>query len=400
MEGDTMTSGMAFIWRKVLNLPDMGMDDDFFRSGGHSLLAIRLIAGIEEAFGVRLPVSVIFSAPTIRQMTEAVRNRAGARGPDILITLNKGGDRPPLYCVHGVPGTLFEFSQFAQNAGNDQPVYGIQSPGLDGSEQPPERVEEMALRYIRILRNKQPRGPYYLLGYCAGGAIAYEMACRLEEAGERPGVLGIIDYPAPKQDPGNLFWSFYRYVWDNIGGASLRANEFIQASPEKRLKVIRGLPRFIIRKVRRLPTELVKGQKSLSSEPAAPDDATERADACTTAAGQGITHAMPDYPEWIGRVPDPQRTIAMKNFEATEAYWPGKYQGKIVLFMSRETARNCKRDGRFLQGYGWRKLTTGGVVIHLIEGDHMSILLDGSVEQIACIIRKEIDLATTPGERS
>jgi amino acid adenylation domain-containing protein len=399
-EGDAMISGMAFVWKKVLNLPDMGMDDDFFQSGGHSLLAIRLIAGIEEAFGVRLPVSVIFTAPTIRQMTAAVRNRAGVHGPDILITLNKGTDRPPLYCVHGVPGTLFEFSQFAQNAGNDQPVYGIQSPGLDGSEQPPERVEEMALRYIRILRKKQPRGPYYLLGYCAGGAIAYEMACRLEEAGERSGVLGIIDYPAPKQDPGTLFWSFYRYAWDNISGASLRANEFIRASPEKKVKSIRGLPRFIIRKTRRLPIELVKWQTFPSSEPAMRDVAPEPADACTTAAGLGITHAMAGYPEWIGSIPEPQRTIAMKNFDATDAYRPGKYQGKIILFISKETAKNCKRDGRFLQGYGWRKLTTGGVVIHLIEGDHMSILLEGSVEQIACIIRKEIDPETTQRERS
>jgi len=399
MAGDAMTSGMASVWRKVLDLPDMGMDDDFFRSGGHSLLAIRLIAGVEEAFGVRLPINVIFSAPTIRQMTAAVRNRAGARGLDILITLNKGGDRPPLYCVHGVPGTLFEFSQFAQNAGNDQPVYGIQSPRLDGTEQSPERVEEMALQYIRILRKKQPRGPYYLLGYCAGGAIAYEMACRLEKAGERPGVLGIIDYPAPKQDPGNLFWSFYRYVWDNMGGATFGANEFIRASPEKRVKSIRGIPRFIIRKVRRFPEE-VAGQKSLSSEPVTPDGAPEPADACTMAAGQGITHAMPGYPEWIGSVPEPQRTIAMKNFNATDAYCPGKYQGKLILFMSKETARNCKRDGRFLQGYGWRKLTTGGVEIHLLEGDHLSILLDGSVKQIASIIRKEIDLATTQRERS
>jgi thioesterase domain-containing protein len=90
----------------------------------------------------------------------------------------------------------------------------------------------------------------------------------------------------------------------------------------------------------------------------------------------------------------------MKNFNATDAYCPGKYQGKLILFMSKETARNCKRDGRFLQGYGWRKLTTGGVEIHLLEGDHLSILLDGSVKQIASIIRKEIDLATTQRERS
>jgi amino acid adenylation domain-containing protein len=398
MAADPMTSGMACIWRKVLNLPDMGLDDDFFNSGGHSLLAIRLIAAIEEAFGVRLPVSTIFSAPTIRQMTAAVRNREGASGLDILIPLNEGGDRPPLYCVHGVPGTLFEFSRFARNAGSDQPVYGIQSPGDDGNGQPPRRVEDMALEYIRILRKKQIRGPYYLLGYCAGGAIAYEMACRLEEEGERPGFLGIIDYAAPKQEPKNLFWSFCRYMGDNSGGAMIRADRFIHASAEDRVKSIRGLPRFILQKVRRFPREVVKRPGPPTPGPAPTDSAPEPADACTGVAVQGPPHAVPGYPDWIGRLPDPQRTTAMNNFDATEAYWPGKYQGKIILFMSRETARNSKKDGRFLQGYGWRKLTTGGVEIHILEGDHLSVLLGESVEQIARIIREEIDTATAHRE--
>jgi len=397
LAADATTSGMACIWRKVLNLPDMGLDDDFFHSGGHSLLAIRLIAGIEEAFGVRLPVSMIFSAPTIRQMTAAVSTRTGVRGRTILITLNTGGGRPPLYCVHGVAGTLFEFSRLAQNAGDDQPVYGIQSPGLDGNGQPPERVEEMALQHIRTLRRKQPHGPYHLLAYCAGGAIAYEMACRLEEEQERPGVLGIIDYPAPHQDPGNPFWLFTRYVRENTGGALSHINEFILAGKEKRKDSIRGLPRFIIGKVKRLPTELAKKEVFLSSEPAMRDGAPGPAGACTTAAGQDITHTAGGYPAWIERIPEPQRSIAMKNFDATAAYCPGKYRGKIILFLSREIARNCKTDGIFQEGCGWGKLTTGSVVIHILEEDHESILLDKSMEQIARIIRNEIDRADNTG---
>jgi thioesterase domain-containing protein/acyl carrier protein len=392
-----MMTGMARVWRNVPGLPDIGPDDDFFRSGGHSLLAVRLIADIEEAFGVRLPVSAIFSAPTIRQMTSVVRNR-GARGFPDLVTLNKGAGRPPLYCVHGVSGMVFEFSRFAQHAGNDQPVYGIQAPGLDGNEQPLERVEEMAERYIAILRRKQPRGPYCLLAYCAGSAIAYEMACRLEAAGAGPGVLGIIDHPAPCQEPGNLFWSLGRYLRNNTGGAALHAREFIHVSPETRRKSLRGLPRFILRKVRMLPDEVRKRQAPLSPGPAPPEGAAGPAAADTPAAGQGSPPAMGGYPEWIQNAPEPQKSVAMKNFDATGAYCPGKYQGKVILFMSREMARNCKIDGSSRQGYGWRKLTTGVVDIHIIEGDHESILLDGCIGQIGRIIRKEIDLAAAQGE--
>jgi thioesterase domain-containing protein/acyl carrier protein len=393
-----MMDGMARVWRNVLDLPDIGPDDDFFRIGGHSLLAVRLIAEMEEASGVRLPVSAIFSAPTIRQMTTVVRNREGEHGFPGLVTLNAGAGRPPLYCIHGVPGTLFEFSRFAKNAGNDQPVYGIQAPGLDGNERPPGSVEEMAERCLGILRRNQPRGPYHLLSYCAGGAIAYEMACRLEAAGEKPGALCIIDYPAPHQEPENLFWSVTRYAGDNLDGALLHLHGFIHAGAEERVKSLRGLPRFILNKVRRLPAEVVKKPASPSRGLAAPDNVPGPAGACIAAAGEGRSPDGAGYPDWIRTSPEPQRTVALKIFNAIAAYRPGKYHGRVVLFLSGETARYCLRDGSFPGGYGWRKLTTGEVDIRGMEGNHHSIVLDGRVEQVVRTIRDRIDRASAEGE--
>lgn len=348
---------------------DIGPDDDFFNSGGHSLLAIRLIAAVGEAFGVRLPVSAIFSAPTIRKMTKIVRSMDRERDVPNLIAFNGEGSRPPLYCVHGVPGTLFEFRYLVRAIGSDQPVYGLESPASGGSA-PPERVGEMAERYVRILRRNQPRGPYHLLAFCAAGAIAYEMACRLEAEGERPGVLGIIDYAAPKQEPGGLFWSLSGFFVIKMIGAWSHLDGFVRAGPEERKKRITGLPRFLARKVRGLPGEL----------------------------GKASGHARSNYPEWMQRYPEPQRTVALKNLNAISMYFPGKYRGKVILFLSDEVARYCKGDGSFQQGYGWEKLTTGSVGIHRMGGTHQSVLRSGRVEQMARIIREEIDRAAGQGE--
>ena len=63
-----------------------------------------------------------------------------------------------------------------------QPLYGVEPKGVDGSPTP-ETVEEIAEYEVAQIRRFQPEGPYYIAGYCAGGAIAFESARQLVEAG-------------------------------------------------------------------------------------------------------------------------------------------------------------------------------------------------------------------------
>ena len=56
---------LAEMWMDVLELDDIGVDDDFFELGGHSLLAVRLISAIRKGFGMELPINDIFDYPTI-----------------------------------------------------------------------------------------------------------------------------------------------------------------------------------------------------------------------------------------------------------------------------------------------------------------------------------------------
>lgn len=389
---DDLTSLMASIWSEVMGVTEIGLDDDFFSVGGHSLLAIRLIASIEERFSVQIPISAIFTAPTIRQMSAVIKNLDDERHSQNLVPLQKEGDRPPLFCIHGVSGVLHEFGLFSRYIGNDQPVYGIQSSGLDGKEQPLDSVETMASRYIETIRKIQPRGPYHLLAYCAGAVIAYEMARRLEADGEEPGFFGIIDYSAPKQEMKSSFWLLFMFVSDNVGGALKHLNMFVTESRRKKQQYLKNLPGFIGKKIIAFPVQLSGMIKSHSVEnaPGRVGPASVNADTPGFFSENINTPAV--YPDWVLRYPEPQGTVARTIFDAIEAYSPGEYSGKIVLFISTTMVRSARREGRYRHDFAWGNISTGSIDIHIIKGDHLSIILkEENILRIAPIIRKEIE---------
>ena len=127
--------------------------------------------------------------------------------------------------------------------------YGIQSPGLDGVSWTPDDVEVTASLYVNVIRGHQPHGPYYLIAYCAGGPFAYEVARQLMSAGETVSFLGFIDYKAPKQEIRSTFWSCYRYVCDNAGGAvAHHAPASGAPAREKKRCLYSALPGFLHQK--------------------------------------------------------------------------------------------------------------------------------------------------------
>jgi amino acid adenylation domain-containing protein len=70
---------LAAVWSELLGVREIGIDDDFFALGGHSLTATRLISRVQEAFRVTLPLRLLFDAPTVAGMAAALRERRGAR---------------------------------------------------------------------------------------------------------------------------------------------------------------------------------------------------------------------------------------------------------------------------------------------------------------------------------
>jgi thioesterase domain-containing protein/acyl carrier protein len=184
------------IFEKVLNARVSSVDDNFFDLGGHSILAVRLMAAIEQEFGTRLPLATLFQHPTVEGIATAIRDAAGhpveARWSP-LVRIQPQGSRPPIFLVHGAGGNVLLYRDLARCLGGDQPLYGLQSVGLDGQTAPLASVEDMARAYLPHLRRIQPSGPYFLGGYCMGGLVAYEMARYLVKDGEEVALLAMLD---------------------------------------------------------------------------------------------------------------------------------------------------------------------------------------------------------------
>lgn len=188
---------LSQIWSEVLNLPTVGVRDNFFDLGGHSLLAVRLMARIERQFGIHLPLTTLFTEPTIESQGNLLNSQSDIRFDSPLVPIQTSGELPPLFCVHPVGGNVLCYAQFARHLGPNQPLYGLQSVGLSGAQEPLTHIEEMAATYIEALQEIQPNGPYYLAGWSMGGVVAIEMAQQLQASGQEVALVALIDSYAP-----------------------------------------------------------------------------------------------------------------------------------------------------------------------------------------------------------
>jgi amino acid adenylation domain-containing protein len=184
---------LARLWEDTLSVKPVGRHDNFFDLGGHSLLAARLFARLEKEFHRKLPLSVLFEAPTVAEMAALIQEEGWSASWRSLVPIQPKGSRPPLFALPGVGGNVIGYLQLAELLGKDQPFYGLQARGLDGKERPLTSMEEIAAHHVTELRTVQPHGPYFLLGLCVGGVIAYEMAQQLVRDGEKIGMLGMLD---------------------------------------------------------------------------------------------------------------------------------------------------------------------------------------------------------------
>jgi amino acid adenylation domain-containing protein len=199
---DDIETRLVGIWQDLLEVPRVGIRDNFFRLGGYSLLAIRVLARIRQQLGVTLPPAVLIERPTIEHLADAVRADAAPVPEDLsgyryLVPFGPQGARPRLVCVHGAGGNVLNFAALADRLGANRALLGIQSRGVDGRERPFERIEEMAAAYLQELRAAQPQGPYFLAGYCGGGVVAHAMANQLQREGQEIALLVLIDCYRP-----------------------------------------------------------------------------------------------------------------------------------------------------------------------------------------------------------
>lgn len=181
------------IWREVLNVEDIGVHDNFFEIGGHSLLVVQLMHRVQQKTGQHLPLSALFRAPTVARFA-ALLDRATPAVAELVVPIQAQGQRPPLFLLHPGGGTVFCYHRLAQLLGPGQPVYGVRAFGTERDDPPALRsVVSMAETYRAAIRQVQVRGPYSLGGWSLGGTIAFEMARQWQAEGEPIAVVALLD---------------------------------------------------------------------------------------------------------------------------------------------------------------------------------------------------------------
>jgi oxalate---CoA ligase len=183
------------LWRQLLQNDSVGIDDDFFESGGDSLLTTQMILEIERMVGHPVHPSIVFDAPTIRTLALKLGPQVELQGDAVIIHLHASGNRCPFLFFHGGLGVAYYLGRLAPHLGADQPILAVEPHGLQG-DAIPDTIEEMAADRVKLILQKQPDGPYRIGGFCNGGFVAFEAARLLMATGRKVEMLALIDPPS------------------------------------------------------------------------------------------------------------------------------------------------------------------------------------------------------------
>ncbi len=346
---------LADIWETVLGRSPIGIQDNFFEIGGHSLTAARLFVQIEGRLGRSLPLTTLLQAPTIAELALVMQDGHWTPPWASLAPIQPLGDRPPFFCVHGFGGDVVGYRDLAHLLGMDQPFYGFQARGLNDLDEPHSDIGEMASEYIRFMRQLQPHGPYYLGGYCYGGVVAFEMARQLVEAGERVDLVAVIEgYAVARRAALRQHWR-----------------------PQVLARFARNLPYWLHDNLRPEGPYacLLPWQQLRRSSWLRPDRQGQRCPLPLAEAGN----------QFAAR----RQRLEAAHDRAMERYQPGSYRGRITLLRVRAMSLFRAHDPTM----GWADWAEGGVDVRMIEGTHYNLLEQPHVASVAAQLRQCLDAA-------
>ena len=343
---------LAQIWSEVLGIERVGIHDNFFALGGHSLMAVRLFSEINNRLGHELPLSILFQQGTISQIAQMINESPKDQPIARIVQLSDSKEGPALVVMPGLNGELLYSKELVDRIEGRYNVVGLQ-PNLD-----PEFLEtyadfsRTATEYLRIIRSHQAQGPYKFLGYSYGGILGFEIARQLEEQGQVVDFCGVIDTGI---EP-DLSYRKLGSVAVHLARVSINIPRWITAScgPNHFRKTVARANR----KVRYLGRTLL---------------------------AHGKTKYTIDDEFGIKKSKDHRRKVLGCLFESFNDYKPKNYCGRVTLFRAatRPLYRHLSPD------LGWSGIATH-VDVHPVPGDHETILRSASIERISKVIRESI----------
>lgn len=342
---------VADIWKKHLNLDKIGIYDDFFELGGHSLTAVAIMTELEKETGRRLPLASLFNHSTVEKLALLLKMDGKSVTWDSLVPIKPLGDKMPLYIVHGAGLNVLLFNTLAMNMDPNQPVYGLQARGLNGIDEPFNRMEDIAAHYIKEILAQNPEGPYALAGYSFGGIIAYEMAKQLDRMGKQVKMLAMFDTYAYQSD-------YYDPAFKKlVGRTRLFVNQLLHS-----VHLLGKHPADTIRyKTEMLKRRIIRGYWRMR---------------------YGKEQKQEGFFGYSNK-------LDLMNEEAEQTYRLEPYPVKVELFRAKKHTFYMD-DFEYL---GWRKYALKGVSIHEIPGEHNNIFAPPNDKDFAHILQECLDKA-------
>ena len=205
---------LAKLWQEVLNLSPIGVHDNFFELGGNSILAVRLMSLIKQQFLTTVSLKSLFQGPTIEDLAAVIVTRDVEPKPP-LIAIQPSGTNLPIFCIHALNGHANHFVSLSRRLGESQPLYALESIGLQQGLEPQKDIKTMAASYIDAILTVQSHGPYILAGHAFGSLIAFEMACALTAKGEDVKYLLLFESMSPASIQTQFDTNIYEATWLN-----------------------------------------------------------------------------------------------------------------------------------------------------------------------------------------
>lgn len=213
---------LASFWADVLGLENVGVDDDFFALGGHSLAAVKLANRLQNALAAPVTVNAVFAAPTVARFARLVQQDLKL-GPlvDLAPGVDKQQDKPTLFCFHPSTGHVQDYRTLAGTLVQWR-LWGLQAAYLNDENQAAsaETIESLAANYVAHLRQQQAKGPYFLLGWSLGGLIAVHAAAHLERTGSKVAFVGVLDSQLTTAAPPESIDALLEAAADELDDAS------------------------------------------------------------------------------------------------------------------------------------------------------------------------------------
>jgi thioesterase domain-containing protein len=319
------------IWEQALGRQQpIGVTDNFFDVGGNSMVALQIFNQIRNRYGKDLPLATLFECGTIERLATVLTQDSKPQTWSSLVAIQPAGKQIPIFCMHPVRGNILCYRRLSYHLGRDQPFYGLQAQGLDGTQPPLNRIQDMAAKYIQEIRTVQPHGPYQLAGYSLGGMVAFEMAQQLRAQGQRVKLLALFD----------TYGSRSIVKMKNVNTLSLDGKVRLHWQNTVKLHPKKQLAYFFEKVRQRVQKLLIKL-----------------------------------YPRLGLKLPSSLRLTAIHDagLEAAHTYVPQPYAGRLVLFR----ATKVDADPRL----GWDGLATEGIEVYDVPGKHNTIETEGMLTE-------------------